>query len=472
MELGGNQKILLTILLIVIIVLLIFYLADSTTNANDGNVPPIFVTPNNIYTYEAPSPANNCTDCIMTESGAVFESDGNTDPISFFWDGGIQSDGKIIAGGRGSVTRYNTDGTRDLTFGTSGWFDITSITVGGGIPNLETVEIDASDNIFISMRYVGGAQSLYIIKLLPDGSADASFGSGGVFTINNGVVGSVGKPSIAVHSSGNIYFITDRGGFLGRVLPTGVIDSSFGTSGYANFSWNGFSAPTELSHYAVEIYNDKLYVSVYERSTYLSTGVVRLNLDGTKDTTYGTGGDAVFDFSTVFAGCQASYLDCFSGGVAPDGSYYNLVTVTYDETQTCGLNPISVVKFTPEGTVDTGFADNGIFIDLAEPFWANVPYSECYKRPTFDPCTGNLLAVIVSYGNDDTKYILQLTSDGTQILNSTYDSLPTNTFYWSCFPHPDGFLVALGEDFDDIAVATVNLFNCANLDYTYATKPW
>lgn len=477
MELSRNSRLLAIIGIIILVIFLLIWMQNHYQISAENETSPQNETVPIIYTFSTPLTPEDCTDCVMTENALTFESE-DTDLTTFFEDGAVQSSGKILAGGRSGITRYNLNGTRDTTFGTSGWVDVLdTIPLVVGFPWISHLEVDTSDNIFVSYHETGGFNNpglYYILKYLPDGAIDTSFGTNGVYTIDNNIVpDNQRRHSMVIHeTTGSIYFITDRGGFMGKLLSNGQLDTSFGTNGYLSFTWNGFSG-ADLFHFSIDLYQEKLYVNIYERDAAINAGVIKFNLDGTKDTSYGTNGDAVFDFTTVFGTCQNTYLDSYGGGVGPDGSHWSVVTFTYDESGTCSLSPIAVIKFTPDGQVDTSFADDGLFVDVAEPYWSNNPsYSESFNRPVFNPCNGSFLTTVVNYGDDDATYILQLTSDGTQILNSTNDSLITNAYLRSGIPHPDGYFVAIGEDFSQTNLSVVKLFNCDNLDYRLSERPW
>ena len=103
----------------------------------------------------------------------------------------IQNNGKIIAAGstaetndiqRIAVARYNTDGSLDNGFGTSG---IVLTAIGSSQANSQGVALTSSENIIVtgfSQSPVDGSSDFALVQYLPDGSPDTSFGENGIVT--------------------------------------------------------------------------------------------------------------------------------------------------------------------------------------------------------------------------------------------------------------------------------------------------
>lgn len=157
----------------------------------------------------------------------------------------LQADGKIIAAGyfnegiddQTFVTRFNTDGSADNTFGNNG---------------IATLDIAANDDRFWALYVFPDGKILaggttdpsddadyLLVKYLSDGTLDNSFGSNGIalnnFSVNDFV------SDIIVDADGKI--LTAGGGFsfeLVRFLDTGYPDLDFGTDGIVNTSIGNF----------------------------------------------------------------------------------------------------------------------------------------------------------------------------------------------------------------------------------------
>ncbi|MFN6487676.1 DUF4347 domain-containing protein [Nostoc sp. DedQUE02] len=164
----------------------------------------------------------------------------------------IQSDGKIVVGGRDSngsdikfaLTRYNTDGSLDTSFGNSGRVVAAIGTVGGEV---HTIAIQADGKIVAAGRvwkYVNYTSSnqndLAIARFNTDGTLDANFGDGGKVITPLSANTDDRANSLSIQQNGKIVvggYIESETNSLNRrtVLlaynADGTLDSSFGTGG-------------------------------------------------------------------------------------------------------------------------------------------------------------------------------------------------------------------------------------------------
>ena len=95
----------------------------------------------------------------------------------------IQSDGKIIAGGysstglAGAMTRFNTDGSLDSSFGSGGLVSTTAIAYFNGVALQADGKIVAAGVAY----YTSGSNTTFAVgRFNTDGSPDLSFGASGV----------------------------------------------------------------------------------------------------------------------------------------------------------------------------------------------------------------------------------------------------------------------------------------------------
>jgi uncharacterized delta-60 repeat protein len=155
----------------------------------------------------------------------------------------VKSDNKLVAvtgGVRGgfSVTRYNSDGTLDATFGNGGRITTTipnMLSLGNGV--VAAVQNDGK----IVVQVVGGSDPgpsfiVALVRFNSNGSLDATFGSGGIvatFYPPTGVRRLV--DAIGIQSDGKIVevYTGSAGGRFYEILrynPDGTRDASFQTS--------------------------------------------------------------------------------------------------------------------------------------------------------------------------------------------------------------------------------------------------
>ena len=156
--------------------------------------------------------------------------------------GGLQSDGKIIAAGTignsnksyfGAV-RYNTNGALDSTFAVDGKAIIPIGTQQRD--HLNAMVIQPDDKIILAGTTSKDTNSqIALLRLLPDGVLDSTFGINGITILalegrsNNGT-------SLAMQHDGKIFLAgyissSKTDALLCRFTPEGIPDSSFGTSG-------------------------------------------------------------------------------------------------------------------------------------------------------------------------------------------------------------------------------------------------
>jgi uncharacterized delta-60 repeat protein/uncharacterized repeat protein (TIGR01451 family) len=172
----------------------------------------------------------------------------------------IQPDGKIVAAGRAGtdflLARYNGDGSLDATFGSGG---IVTTDFGGtvfdaafGVALQSNGKIVAAGGTFNG--FVGPSADFALARYNPDGSLDASFGSGGQVTTDFG--GFDVARSVALQADGKIVaaggtfngFVGPSADFaLARYNPDGSLDASFGSGGKVTTDFGGFDVARSVA---------------------------------------------------------------------------------------------------------------------------------------------------------------------------------------------------------------------------------
>lgn len=153
----------------------------------------------------------------------------------------IQPDGKFIAVGRGDggavvrVARFNPDGSLDTTFDGDGW---TSIDATPGQLDLATDVMVQSDGkiVVAGQSWASGNYDSMLIRLMPDGSLDASFSGDGIAIFQLDAA-TDSFQAVAIQPDGHIV----GGGSVGsgasakwsfvRVEPDGDLDVTFDGDG-------------------------------------------------------------------------------------------------------------------------------------------------------------------------------------------------------------------------------------------------
>lgn len=198
------------------------------------------------------------------------------------------------------------------------------------------------------------------------GSLDPAFGHNGIVLTNLGLDANgnqiQGNPfAAALQSNGDIVVAVGTGGpgaGLVRYLPTGARDTSFGSHGFAALPDTGISSfPPRLA-----VQPDGKIVWAGEATsangTGSSFGVVRFNANGSLDTGFGSGGVA----TTTFAGFNASVQGAEAVLVQPDGKI--LAGGENITGNPCGCTRApetfgALARFTANGGIDTSFGTGG-----------------------------------------------------------------------------------------------------------------
>jgi uncharacterized delta-60 repeat protein len=176
----------------------------------------------------------------LTAEGVLDESFTAAKPTDIeVRDAARQADGKIVMAGRRvdyyepavhvlAVYRLEASGVLDASFGLQGVFELPS-NVHGTLNLASSVVLDPDGRIVVSG--VSG-EHLIVLRLLADGSLDASFGVGGVFT---GPLQDYETRSFIERTAAG-YRVSTTGASQCQVVAltaNGVLDDSFGAEGVA-----------------------------------------------------------------------------------------------------------------------------------------------------------------------------------------------------------------------------------------------
>jgi len=247
----------------------------------------------------------------------------------------IQSDGKILVGGKfttyqrvaaNRIVRLNIDGTRDNSFNISTGFD----------SYVNTIAIQSDGKILVGGKFTTyqGSSANRIIRLNIDGTRDTNFDIGVGFSggTNDGEI-----LNIAIQSDGKILavggFINYKGLSANRIIrlnSDGTRDSSFNMG-------TGFSNVAR----SISIQSDGKIVVGGEFTSYQGVSankIIRLNSDGTRDTSFniGTG----FNNSVTTLALQSDGKIVAGGGFTSyNGTIVNrIVRLNSDGTRDTSFN--------------------------------------------------------------------------------------------------------------------------------------
>jgi uncharacterized delta-60 repeat protein len=257
--------------------------------------------------------ANGTLDTTFGNKGQVLTGQGGLMAL--------QPDGKILASGSSSgfatLVRYNSNGTLDTTFGNGGIL-VTNFKGGGSLV------IQADGKIVLAGTTTdptSGLAAFGVARFNADGTTDSSFGSSGEVITHVGIHSdSFGR--VALQADGKI--VLSGEGVIGgsadlcliRYNADGTLDTTFGTgaNGIVTVAAPGPMYVSGESGAGVEVQSDGKIVAttnLVSNSVPPDIAAVRVNSDGTLDTSYGNGG-----WATVAIG----YLDRLAASaLQPDG---------------------------------------------------------------------------------------------------------------------------------------------------------
>jgi len=283
----------------------------------------------------------------------------------------VQADGKLVVVGQTYknndfsnedfvVTRYNTDGTLDTTFGRGGKVR-TDFPGLAAVPSSLVIQPDGK------IVVAGGAFPLFtflgnfeVVRYNSNGSLDTSFGNGGIVTTTF-PEGSYAS-AVALQSDGKIIaagtvfvdFVigepSDTDFALARYNSDGTPDATFGNGGQVSTDF----VSMEDDAFSVLIQPDGKIVAVgsaNDPATYYNFAAVRYLSNGTIDTTFGVAGKVTTDFGVGgFDRAQSATLQ-------PDG---RIIAAGFAISQNGGVQNFAVARYTSSGVLDTTFSRDGI----------------------------------------------------------------------------------------------------------------
>jgi uncharacterized delta-60 repeat protein len=348
-----------------------------------------------VLASDAAYSAGGALDTTFNTSGAATLDFGNgTDSVS---DLALQSDGKVVVvGPSGSgfgIARYTTAGALDTTFASSGFI------AGSFMTDARDVAIQTDGKIVVVGRSASSNGSLVIARYTTTGLADTTFDADGRATIaltgsnsgavavalqsdskavvlaidssalsvfrfttagaidltwsGDGRVDTAATPTstptlgdrVAVQSDGKVVVTGGGAGPVGGVLrytTTGTLDTTLDTDGIAQ------TANHVVRGLAVS--ESKIVTAGDAGSSDTKVLIARRNMDGSLDSTFGTGG--VMSFSVP----GLSRASAHAVVLQTDGKL--VVSGRLDDSS--ASSSVFVARLTATGALDTTFATGGI----------------------------------------------------------------------------------------------------------------
>ena len=299
----------------------------------------------------------NGTGTVVTAVGAAFAV-------------AIQPDGKIVVAGPGAgygVLRFNSDGTPDSGFGMNG---SASIAVGGGGSPYE-VKIQGDGKIVMAgVAYLPDFKVGFgIARLNADGSADMTFNGLGSRVVAIGTEGAVAR-ALALQADGKIvaagYSLaasSSQASFaLLRLMADGTHDATFGSGGVALTSFpvpgSGGSAAYYAQLWSVAIQADGKIAAGGTVVGIASPGhrtpvVARYTAAGVLDTAFNGSGFAITPFNEPI---DYRYTAGHAMAIAAQSDGRLVVAASHGQA---GGTDCAFARYLAGGTLDTSFNGTG-----------------------------------------------------------------------------------------------------------------
>ncbi len=261
-----------------------------------------------------------------------------------------QPDGKLVTASsysKGGVIRFLPDGTLDSTFGTAGFISFFSGRDLVLLPDNKILVLGSARDETDTVREA-------VVRLLPNGKADSSFGENGfVFTpIYKDRSSSydhlrVEKDGTVVISGSGITYpqsLIPEYSYISFISPDGVFNTNYGDNGrLLNY--------TNVDDKALALQKDgKILVGGYNFPEW-DFAITRYNMDGSIDESFGDGGTVLTDV--------LGQDNLTSIAVQDD---QKIVVSGYPSG---GIRPMMAVRYQTDGTLDPSFGEGGkVFVSF------------------------------------------------------------------------------------------------------------
>jgi uncharacterized delta-60 repeat protein len=284
-------------------------------------------------------------DTSFGSDGKVMSNFGQAD--FFVRSQAIQTDGKIIIAGditagdsilRAYITRLNSDGSLDTSFGTSGKIILDFMEY------VLNIKIQSNGKILIGGAY---NSNIAIYRINQNGSLDSNFDGDGI--LYNSIFGTNGSLiDFGLQSNEKIIVLTSISSNykLTRYNTDGSIDSSFGIDGSVTTDIGNFDSPRKL---IIQL-DDKILVGGNSNVSLTDTNVFisRHDQNGDLDVSFNSNGKKIINFIN-------SINDVFYSFTIQSDNKVVLLNHIIE-----GSKKIAMVRLNSNGSFDTSFGIDGI----------------------------------------------------------------------------------------------------------------
>lgn len=377
----------------------------------------------------------------------------------------VFNDGKFIVSGYSTpnddfvVVKYNTDGSLDNTFGNNG-LAITSISSLADRGYAIAIQTDGK---IVVAGYTSGSSnpwySFAVARYTEDGSLDTTFGSNGIVITQIGSLS--GAYALGIQSDGKIVAAgysqanttSDQLFTLVRYNIDGTLDNSFGTNGITIIAT---AITCNVGITAISMQTDgKIIASGPNKISNYDFTTIRCNPTGTLDSLFGINGKVETSVSSI--------NDYSTSNVLQTDGKIIVAGYSYDGTNSC----FAVVRYNSDGTIDNTFGTSG-FVSTSLGYQIDEAYSVAIQN------NGKIILAGTSTNSSNYNFgMVRYNSDGsldnsfgnggiaiTQIDSSAYSIAKSVKI------QPDGSIIVAGYSYDvsqNFAVAKYYGDNTTNI---------
>jgi len=349
----------------------------------------------------------------------------------------VQTNGQIVAAGASSngsnadiiIVRVNVDGLPDVSFNFNGIVTIDQ----GGSDSANAVAVQPNGQIVAAGTSSNGSNAdIIVVRVNANGLPDTSFNFNGIVTIDRD--GNDSGNALVLQLNGKILVTgtsssgADENCITVRLNPNGFLDTSFRVDGTVIFQG---TAGGDDSGNAVAVQPDGKILVAGAVTKGLNTDLLALRYtqEGIPDTTFN--GDGIFTFSTSAKSADAGNAVALQA---------NGKIVVAGQTSSGGNDDLLVVRYNTDGTRDTKFSNDGVFI-------YNSPANgdDTGKAAAIQPLDNKVVIVgQTSGGADSDLLVLRLNANGT--LDTTFSGDGITAFDGAANNDDIGNAVALQAD--------------------------
>lgn len=218
-----------------------------------------------------------------------------------------------------------------------------------------------NDTILITGYVDGSDENLFVVKKDNKGNNVASFGTNSQVILdpllgaNDRAESIYQLPDGKMLVCGSMTGMNDMDIFLMRLNADGTIDNTFSNNGMSHFNMAGSDGMVKMI-----VKDNKIYIGCHSlvNGKYTDAYIIRMNMDGTLDQTFGTMG-----FTTIDPN-NGDMETLYDFDIAKDGS---IIAIGRTQTQAF-VTKMYMCKIKANGKIDVTFGNNGYYLHTEAGF--------------------------------------------------------------------------------------------------------